>query len=280
MREEWYVELDGAAHGPHQRQSVLALRGAGRLNTDTLVWREGLPDWIRYAEAGLEQPPLPPVLPNPPVVPERGYTALDTLDDAAAHAPKLDVEDDGWQWTGPSPWRRYLARSLDMFLLGGITWLAVLLTAAVANKAMFETVFTHRGLMGFPVFASMAVMASLIPAQALLVGLSGTTIGKWIFGIRITRRDGSAIGMRAALVRELSVYGLGTACGIPFLAFIPLIIAYHVLMRTGTTQWDRGQDWVVTQRAPGERQNAMFVLGLLLLITLVNLLRHVGAALQ
>ena len=291
MQEEWYVELDGAADGPHQRHAVLQMRGAGRLDTGTLVWREGLPDWVRYADAGLEHTPLPPALPvadrwpqviaptasdHQALVPQISPSWVDLAEDPPLRTPRLEVEDDGWQWTTPSPWRRYFARSLDTLLLGWFAWMMFSVIAAAVNKTLFEAVFTRSGMMGVPLLRAMAMMAALIPVQAMLIGLSGTTIGKWIFGVRITRRDGRAIGLRAALARELSVYGLGLGGGVPVLAFIPILIAYQVLTRTGSTPWDRDKDWVVTQRAPGEGQEAMFIIGLMVLFTAAAVLRYVG----
>jgi uncharacterized RDD family membrane protein YckC len=292
MQEEWYVELDGVADGPHQRHAVLQMREAGRLDTGTLVWRDGFSDWVCYAEAGLEPARLPPErhATNALAAPRPANTRFsgdpfqdlvpcgnaDNTADGPPHAPRLEVEDDGWQWTAPAPWRRYLARVLDMYLLGSLSWMAFSIVSAAINKTLFEAVFTRSGMLGVPVLPAVVAMAALIPAQALLIGLSGTTLGKWIFGVRITRRDGRAIGIRAALVRELSVFGLGLGGGIPFLACIPILIAHQVLTRTGATQWDRGKDWVVTQRAPGETQNAMVVLGLALLLTVGTLVRHAG----
>jgi uncharacterized RDD family membrane protein YckC len=320
MQEEWYVELAGAPSGPHERLVVTQMRQAGRITPACLVWRTGFADWVRYADAGLEEqavPPRPAPLPPPqpnrlPLTTEadalpdfelassdapliqadldhqnamrhamtqrnvaRGHASV--IDDLPVRAPRLEVEDDGWQWTGPAPWRRYLARTLDMFLLGSFTWMVISILLAVMSKDLFETFFTRGGLMSFQVLASAVVMASLIPVQAILVGTSGTTIGKWIFGVRVTRRDGSAIGIRAALAREASVLGIGMACGVPLVAFIPIFIAYQVLTQTGTTQWDRGKDWVVTYREPGDGQSAMFILGVLLLVAMGNAVKYFEA---
>jgi uncharacterized RDD family membrane protein YckC len=315
MRDEWYVELDGAAAGPHDRQVLVQMRHAGRIHASSLVWRAGFADWQRYADAGLNEPPaMPPSITavpadaEPPTAIADAAPAFDVpADDAPLidvafehenlmrrviadrhgsghqgkvieglprHAPPLEVEDDGWQWVQPAPWRRYLARMLDISLLGMFTWMILGVVAAATNIETFEILFHTNGLMKVPLLSSVVVVASLIPVQALLIGISGTTLGKWIFGVRITRRDGRAIGFRDALIRELSVFGLGVACGVPGLNLIAALIAYNVLSKTGCTQWDRGRDWVVTQREPGDVQNLMFVLGVAAFFAVGAMVRH------
>ncbi|GLQ95805.1 RDD family protein [Dyella mobilis] len=278
MQEEWYVELDGAANGPHERAAVVQLHQLGRIDSHTLVWRAGFPDWMGYAAAGLDIPHDPPPLPPPSerdeqdamrrVIARRNGSRrhAEAADGLPENAPKLEVEDDGWQWSAPAPWRRYFARVLDIFLLGTFTWMVFTIISAATNQALFATLFRRGGLMGVPYLSNVVLMASLIPVQALLLGTSGTTVGKWIFGVRITRRDGSAIGIRAALGREVGVFCLGMLGGIPLLAFVPICISYRVLTRTGSTSWDRGKDWVVTQREPGDTQTTMFTLGILILV--------------
>jgi uncharacterized RDD family membrane protein YckC len=304
MQEEWYVELEGEASGPHGRGAVLQMRDAGRIDAASLVWRAGFAEWVRYADAGFELWPVLQHTPSafddspafdvptdeaPPTEAElnhestmrraialrnavRGHAEL--ADNAPVHAPRLEVEDDGWQWIRPAPWRRYLARVLDMFLLGWFTWMVLGIVLAAVNRELFGILFTHGGLMSIRMLSSVIVWASLIPVQALLIGTSGTTLGKWIFGVRITKRDGSAIGIRAAMAREASVFGVGMFGGAPVLAFVPMLIAYRVLTETGSTQWDRGKDWVVTQREPGDVQTGMFVLGMVVLFAMGTLIGH------
>ena len=61
----WYYALAGQQLGPVTEVELGELFRSGRINRDTLVWREGLPDWIPFRDAGLEANPPPAGLPPP-----------------------------------------------------------------------------------------------------------------------------------------------------------------------------------------------------------------------
>jgi uncharacterized RDD family membrane protein YckC len=61
----WYYALGGQQLGPVTEVELGELFRSGRINRDTLVWREGLPDWIPFRDAGLEANPPPAGLPPP-----------------------------------------------------------------------------------------------------------------------------------------------------------------------------------------------------------------------
>jgi hypothetical protein len=52
--------VDGQNHGPVLEAELAALAQAGTIGADTCVWREGLPDWMPYAQA------FPPPAPTAP----------------------------------------------------------------------------------------------------------------------------------------------------------------------------------------------------------------------
>ncbi|WDS37847.1 GYF domain-containing protein [Pseudoxanthomonas sp.] len=74
---QWYYSNGGPPQGPLAEQALAAEFRAGRLQSQHLVWREGLPEWQTLtscmAELGLATaiPPPPPVLPPPPPLPPR-----------------------------------------------------------------------------------------------------------------------------------------------------------------------------------------------------------------
>lgn len=51
---EWYhAHPDGRREGPITRDELLALVPSGAVRPETLVWRPGLPDWVRLSESEL-----------------------------------------------------------------------------------------------------------------------------------------------------------------------------------------------------------------------------------
>jgi hypothetical protein len=72
VSEQWYYEQHGTPHGPLAREQLAQLIRQGAIGPATLVWREGLTDWLTAAAAGFgaesRSSSLPPPLPVPPPV--------------------------------------------------------------------------------------------------------------------------------------------------------------------------------------------------------------------
>jgi hypothetical protein len=71
---EWYYAIGTTQHGPVHAAAIRQMLEAGRLTPESLVWRDGMPQWLRAADvAELAQPvvpiaePVPPMPPPPPV---------------------------------------------------------------------------------------------------------------------------------------------------------------------------------------------------------------------
>jgi GYF domain 2 len=66
----WYYALGGQQLGPVDDAQFDALIAAGTITPDTLVWREGMPNWLplREARPAASAPGVPPVVGLPPVV--------------------------------------------------------------------------------------------------------------------------------------------------------------------------------------------------------------------
>lgn len=55
MSDAWYVALDGQQQGPFDENTMRRLQGEGRIDAATLVWKEGMADWMPAGQAGLAQ---------------------------------------------------------------------------------------------------------------------------------------------------------------------------------------------------------------------------------
>lgn len=193
------------------------------------------------------------------------FVAAEPVDPAtiAQTAPPLAVEDDGWQDMQPAPWRRYFARMFDTGLLGLLIFMPLGTALAFLFPDVFSMLFESDGWLIASVMDVVATYLAALPVIALLIGLTGTTPGKWLAGVRITRRDGRPIGFSNALRREFNVWTRGMAFAIPVITLIPLFLAHNRLVREKATSWDAGEPWVVTHRPDGGLQKSLFVLLLL-----------------
>lgn len=290
MSEQWYIGVEGEASGPFGRATVEQMRQNGEVTADTLVWCKGMRSWITYDEAGL-RPPLPPPLPSleaplpefPPPLARVHVSATGSEDEPTAFGnhttlasdsespktpqpPTLVVEDDGWQQAAPAPWRRWLARNFDIAVLGLALWALIGAATAIMVPPFYQSLTGELGPTQNMVVSSILTGVILIPILALLIGFTGSSPGKWLFGVRVTRRSGAPIGLRSALWRELHVLVRGLAFGFPLISLVAQVVAYQHLTKHGVTMWDRDQEWIITHRPNGGVQIVLGILGVVVLL--------------
>jgi uncharacterized RDD family membrane protein YckC len=168
-----------------------------------------------------------------------------------------------WADDSPHPWRRYFVRSLDLSLNGSITGLIVASLWAFIDEKVAERFLGYAS--ENRILSSLFASFFAIPLDAILIGLTGCTLGKWFFGVRVLGADLAPIGIRAALQREFKVWLKGLALGLPLVMLIPLRSARSTLISTGSTTWDRSQNLVVRHRPTGAYQTALPGVGVALL---------------
>ena len=105
------------------------------------------------------------------------------------------------------PIRRFFARTLDLFLYS-VIWGIILMfvfRVNVANRNLFYQMLDT--WIGFGI---------MIICESFLLSRVGTTLGKWILGIRITNIDDGKLTFREAFQRTLDVVRYGYGFGVPF----------------------------------------------------------------
>src|SRR5437879_1322091 len=95
----WYYVDAGQQAGPISEDALATLAGSGKIQPDTLVWREGMASWLPYSQAKPGGS-----LNAPPVIRAGPGTAIDTL--AAMGAASVGVAYGGF-------WIRFVAKILD-----------------------------------------------------------------------------------------------------------------------------------------------------------------------
>jgi uncharacterized RDD family membrane protein YckC len=253
--------------GPFTLERLRVLRGSGLIGAGTLVRRIDEASWTPFAsvhgaadagDAGRGPWGSIPAAPG----------AAMGQDEPARPAQTLS----GWSAQPPAPWRRYGARLLDMTVNGtvGFSLLGVVFySVAPATADRFFSLFESEAGILIDLLLS-ALMASLI--GGCLIGVSGFTLGKLIFGIRVTRPDGARLGIAAGVARDLSVLLKGLGLGIPIVVLFTMWFSYRSLLREGSTSWDRGR-FVVWHRPGGAAQIVLNVVGVVLIVLVAALVR-------
>src|SRR5262249_42232269 len=127
------------------------------------------------------------------------------------------------------PWRRYFARTIDICIFAII---------ASVLPALFPEMEGDKPLRAFVLnfFISLVIYIVL---EAVCLNVFGTTVGKSLYGIRVTTKTGERLRFFTALERSFLVWMRGLGLGIPLVSLITLIHAHTSLSENGQSSWDR-----------------------------------------
>lgn len=281
----WYVaDVAGRAEGPLSREQLLQWRDQGRIARDALVWNLDAAHWrplsqalgnlgpavgaaatvARRNRAGSEassrraekverdsnkgQPEAVrrPVQVRPPATPPK---PAPTVPAAAHQGQRL-----AWGF------RRLLARNVDFLLLGGIG--CSLLYALAMQQGWNAPVELDLDRQQGPVLFVLAMIPVALLLEALLLGLTGTTPGKWALGLRVLDARDQPMGIWMAGRRAVRVLLRGQALLIPPFSLLAYLVAAGDLVQHGQTHWDRSLD---LRTHHGEISGARWWVGLVLL---------------
>lgn len=104
--------------------------------------------------------------------------------------------------------------------------------------------------------------------ETLLISSFGTTPGKMLFNIRVTRKSGSRLHYMEAMTRSMIVWILGIGIGITFCQIVAMTIALFYLLNKGETLWDQLLKIQVHHRPLGPQKIILAVGAYLVLLSL------------
>ncbi len=128
-----------------------------------------------------------------------------------------------------SPWRRFFARSLDMFIYS-LVWLSVL-------ALLFHTNLMTRSIWG-NILDIIVMLVLMLFIEPLLLRVFGTTAGKAVFGLKIRSADGSILSYDEGIQRTWGVIRYGIGFGIPFYNLYRMWKSYKACSDKETLPWD------------------------------------------
>ncbi len=274
----WFVsDQHGTAQGPLTRDELQSLRDSGRIGDEHLVWTLRESEWVPLKRAlGLRsmapsaqpspkpppqetsrgaserqaaakakansRPPLPGTAPLRPADDWRksaGRQAPATVAQALQSAASSGDLAEKRQRAG-NALRRFLARGIDLMLLGGLGWAA--LAAIGLRSGLWELNGAQAELERFALFVPTLLALATVPLEAVLVGVSGYTPGRLLLGLRVVDRNGSAPGLNVGFQRAGRVALIGQALQIAPFNLFAYGIAFAALVKNGRTHWDQALD--------------------------------------
>ena len=142
----------------------------------------------------------------------------------------------------PHPWRRYLARAIDLTLVG----LPVSFVQYVLLHRNYTTVSRWEDIV-----CALIGWGLLLLLEPLLLARFGTTAGKWCMGITVTRPDGERLSYSEALNRTALVWLYGAGLGISIVELVCNYRSYRRYMNGEELAWESGSIERFDERGTG-----------------------------
>jgi uncharacterized RDD family membrane protein YckC len=224
----WYYARGDERMGPVDEAQILALAATGQITAQTLVWREGMADWVPWGHAPRPLGPDEAGAPYPmPAADEYGYRPCAECGRTFLVNEMLRFENvlvcgeckpiffqrlrEGGQVYSALKyagfWIRGCATIVDVCIMFVVT--APLEFLEVWRVGSFEEYMFGEMSMADIVFTVMSSLFGMMLALAYdtwFVGKFGATPGKRILGLRVVRSDGSRVTYKRALGRSLATW--------------------------------------------------------------------------
>ncbi|AMJ40558.1 RDD family protein [Anaerotignum propionicum] len=134
------------------------------------------------------------------------------------------------------PWRRYFARGLDLSIY------QMILDAILGF--VFHVSLLNEGWVVRIVETIVAVVMMLL-IEPLLLNRFGTTFGKWVFGLRVEKADGSPLSYKDGLRRTWGMIGKGQGYEIPIYNLVRLYKSYKLCKAKEVQPWDEDVSYTI-----------------------------------
>jgi uncharacterized RDD family membrane protein YckC len=242
----WHYVNQGQQAGPVTEEQLLALLREGKISEDTLVWREGMPNWTPFRQAGIAAPAasIPPLVSPPPAAslnPNETVCAecgkIFPIDETIpygnvrvcasckpvflqklAEGAKINTGFTGLLEYGGF-WIRVGAKLIDGLILG-IPFMVVFIFLMVGTGAFTQNPgqWSAEPIAPFlTLFLQFGMIALQVGYQTFFVGKFGATPGKMVCKLKIVMSDGSPVSYGRAAGRAFAEMLSGMICYIGYL---------------------------------------------------------------
>jgi uncharacterized RDD family membrane protein YckC len=228
----WYYVEQGQQAGPVSEEQLDEMLRSGKIQPDTLVWREGLTNWMPCREARAEVAATGAAGTVTEATPEavcaecgKIFPMEETIRYGNVHVCAackpvfLQKLQEGVSWnTGELNYAsfgtRFAAYFLDVVILGAFNVSLNLLAGLGATRAVGAE---SRGVMLLPLILMAVEVLVAICYESLLVGKYGATLGKMALKIKVVTADGGRVSYPRAFGRYFAKMLSGFTCLIGFI---------------------------------------------------------------
>jgi len=241
----WHYVNQGQQAGPVTQEELLALVREGKISEEALVWREGMPNWTPFHQAGISTAPapMPPLVasmpptanPNEAVCAECGKTF--PIDETIQHGNLrvcaackpvfLQKLAEGARMNVSTPghlhyagfWIRVGAWLIDGIILGipfmVIMFVMIGVTGGFAERNRGEPPNAIAPFL--MLFLQLGILAAQIGYWTFFVGKYGATPGKMACRLQVVMSDGSPVSYGRAAGRAFAQILSAWICYIGYL---------------------------------------------------------------
>lgn len=250
----WWYAVKNKKIGPIHADELMRLFQRGRINEETMLWKEGMESWQSLGDIGELRPlqaSLPPPLPTMIVADPDSFLA-------ATH------------------WPRFFARFFDLWWEGLTVWFVFFIGVLLSlyPDGFFDWL---RESGSAELLAILSVPVALV-LDALVYRLFGNTPGKAWLGLRVRTQDGKGLSFAHYIGRNLSVWARGLALGIPLLNLYTMAKQALRLTKGKPASYDEGTNDSVCARRVGLVRRISFGFGFVGLLVIALILRGVEAS--
>ena len=232
----WYYVEAGQQAGPVDDTQLAELERSGRLQSDTLVWHEGMTDWqpYHYVKPGATAaPPVAAAAAVPVAGPAEGVCAecngIFNLQDMIRHGDLYvcakckpvfmqKLAEGARLSPGALAYAGFWIRFGAVFLDGLILWVVNTAINLAAGLGAFQT--NRDPSAGFPIVFVLVFMVQIAIAlsyETVMIGKYGATLGKMACKIKVVTPDGGRVSYARALGRYFAKFLSGILCAIGYI---------------------------------------------------------------
>jgi uncharacterized RDD family membrane protein YckC len=239
----WYYVENGQQAGPVDDAQLMELRRSGRIQADTLVWREGLANWIPYYEAKGEAKPAGASRIAAAARPAAGTAAEgEPVEAVCAECGGIFSKDNMIRYgevyvcanckpvfmqklaegakinTGAMNFAGFWIRFGAVFLDGLILKVVGLLISFIAGLSLAQSA----GVEPTPLVARQVILLFIqmgigLAYEVIMIGKYGATLGKMACKIRVITAEGGDVSYLRAFGRYFAKILSGIACAVGYI---------------------------------------------------------------